>query len=589
MFRINTLQTDLEKTVDMIHKIFAIDVAVFDLQSRLIACTNGYLRQKGKSVHAPSIEEVIANTNVVVNKPGHMPTCQGCRFLGGCPAKIEILRSIRVEDSPVGVITFTSFSREGHERITNRLQDFVDTLNHFADWISQLVMLNHSPGPEGCSDRVLEAVMGLTRESVLVFNPDGSVERCSASAGELFSFCDLYTRSIYHILPEPVADKIIQGSFLKDTRLKIDNTPVRVSAEPVLEDDELKATAVLIRESEGREKTRVKVSVPARATNHPGISLENLLGNSPDIRKIKQKVKKLSSSSSTVLITGETGTGKGLLAKVIHFTGVRASGPFVPVNCTSIPETLFESELFGYEEGAFTGAKKGGKPGRFELAEGGTLFLDEIGEMPLHLQVKLLNVLQDHAFQRVGGVSPISMDVRIIAATNQDLDVLVKGKKFRADLYYRLNVIPIQLPVLARRKPDIQMLATAFLQESNWKAGKEIHRISTPVLELFHSYNWPGNIRELQNIIEYSVNMEETDTISPASLPENFLKRVSGHEPHMKYLPVPAEDIKSRVMMTEREVILSSLDRNGHDVRGKTQTARELGISLRTLYRKLRP
>ncbi len=592
MIQIHAFQNDLEKIVEIIHKAFSIDVAIFDLQSRLVACTKDYLLQKGSIVHAPSIEEVIANGNVVVNKPGHMPTCQGCRFLGNCPAKIEILRSIRTNDTPLGVITFTSFSQEGHEKIIGKINEYIDTLNTFADWIAQFLSQRQIIESKDWTHHILEASMGLTRENILVFNPDGSVKSCSASASELFSFCDLYTRSIYHILPEPVADKIMQGNYLKDTRLKIDNLPVLVSAQPVFSDEVLKAAVVLIKKYHDPAITGATSRLTAKNKNRAGstISPDNLLGESLGVQRLKRQVQKLANSNSTVLITGETGTGKGLLARVVHFSSSRAQGPFVPVNCTSIPETLFESELFGYEEGAFTGAKKGGKPGRFELAQGGTLFLDEIGEMPLHMQVKLLNVLQDYAFQRVGGINPISMDVRIIAATNQDLDQLVTEKKFRSDLYYRLNVIPMLLPPLCERKKDIPELAITFLKESNNKAGRDISLISEPVMHLFDLYDWPGNIRELQNIIEYSVNMEASDIISVQSLPDWFKKKIpQAKQKGARFFPgfQAGKDIKSKVMMTERDTILSCLDRNGHDVKGKKKTAQELGISLRTLYRKL--
>ncbi|MBU0973449.1 MAG: sigma 54-interacting transcriptional regulator, partial [Proteobacteria bacterium] len=278
-----------------------------------------------------------------------------------------------------------------------------------------------------------------------------------------------------------------------------------------------------------------------------------------------------------------------LLAKAIHTSGARSGGPFVPVNCASIPETLFESELFGYEEGAFTGAKKGGKPGRFELAEGGTLFLDEIGEMPLHLQVKLLNVLQDSFLQRVGGIRTTPIDVRVIAATNQDLSSLVRKKRFRADLFYRLNVIPMDLPPLSDRKEDINLLATAFLIQSNQNTGKNIRRFSNPVMAAFHAHDWPGNIRELQNIIEYSVNMEDSDTLTLESLPHRFLAyRSLLPDPKLSSPPLPGPDIRSAAMTAQLGTILACLDRYGHDVQGKTQAARELGISLRTLYRKLK-
>jgi len=207
--------------------------------------------------------------------------------------------------------------------------------------------------------------------------------------------------------------------------------------------------------------------------------------------------------------------------------------------------------------------------------------------MPLHMQVKLLNVLQDYALQRVGGITVTPIDVRVIAATNQDLYTLVKGKKFRADLFYRLNVIPMELPTLANRKEDIKILATAFLKESNQNADKEIRKFSPPVMAAFQAHDWPGNIRELQNIIEYSVNMEDSDTITLESLPRHFLNN-QNTPTELPVITHSHPNIRSTTKTAQIKAILSCLDRHGHDVQGKNQTARELGISLRTLYRKLK-
>ncbi|MCP4719926.1 MAG: AAA family ATPase, partial [Desulfobacteraceae bacterium] len=496
MIEMNACKQDLEQITRIIQGALKIDVAIFDLQSRLVACTDDYFHHKGKTVHAPSIDEVVAHGNVMVNQPGHMPSCAGCRFIGNCPAKIEILRSIRTDTTPLGVMTFTSFTREGHERITRETKTYVDALNLFSDWIAELMCKKNQDNKLDETEQVLKNAMDLSCESMLTIDPKGGVTRCNPLALKLFSFCDLYTRSAFHILPEPVVDKILDGNHLKETRVMISDRQAFVSARPIFLNERFNGAVLSIRHKQSiSDNSPTPLQLPGST-----LSLTSILGKSPGIIHIKEMTTRLSRSRSTILITGETGTGKGLLAKAIHHTGSRSKGPFVPVNCASIPETLFESELFGYEEGAFTGAKKGGKPGRFELAEGGTLFLDEIGEMPLHMQVKLLNVLQDYALQRVGGITVTPIDVRVIAATNQELGTLVNKKKFRADLFYRLNVIPMDLPPLSTRKEDIQILAQAFLKDSNQNAGKNICRFSTSVMEAFHAHDWPGNIRELQNI-----------------------------------------------------------------------------------------
>ena len=255
--------------------------------------------------------------------------------------------------------------------------------------------------------------------------------------------------------------------------------------------------------------------------------LDSILSKDSEMKNIKEKIKKIVNSSSSVLITGDTGTGKEMVAKAIHYTSNRSNNPFVPINCANIPESLFESELFGYEEGTFTGAKKGGKLGIFEMANGGTIFLDEIGELPLHLQAKLLRVLQENSIQRLGSIMPIPIDVRVIAATNQDLESMMDENTFRADLFYRLNVIPIHLPSLKERLADIDILIDHFIDKYNGRLMKNINNISKEAIDIMRLYQWPGNVRELENAIEYAMNIEDTETIQLSNLPNKIIKSVN--------------------------------------------------------------
>ena len=245
--------------------------------------------------------------------------------------------------------------------------------------------------------------------------------------------------------------------------------------------------------------------------------LPDIIGNTSAIQQVLKIVRKIAPTDSTVLITGETGVGKELIAKAIHSSSHRRNDTFVKVNCAAIPETLLESELFGYERGAFTGAVTS-KPGRFEIAHKGTAFLDEIGEIPFHLQAKLLNVLQDRAFERLGGVKTIKVDLRIIAATNIDLQNAVQSGKFRSDLFYRLNVVPIHIPPLRERKDDLILLVDYSFKKFTTKYKKIIH-ILPEVIAAFSNYDWPGNIRELENVLERMVVMSETDKLSLDQLP----------------------------------------------------------------------
>src|SRR5215813_4940819 len=243
-----------------------------------------------------------------------------------------------------------------------------------------------------------------------------------------------------------------------------------------------------------------------------------LVGQSPEIQNIFAVIEKVADTPSTVLITGESGTGKELIAKALHENSARREGHFIKINCAAIPKTLMESELFGYEKGAFTGAV-GSKPGRFELADKGTLFLDEIGEIPVEMQVKLLRVLQESEFERVGGIKTIKVDVRLIAATNRDLQEEIAAGNFREDLYYRLNVVPIHIPPLRERREDIAMLVEHFVGKFNERLKKNIEGVDAEALDRLVGHNWPGNIRELENVLERTILFCEGPRIRASDLP----------------------------------------------------------------------
>src|SRR5574342_535104 len=252
-----------------------------------------------------------------------------------------------------------------------------------------------------------------------------------------------------------------------------------------------------------------------------------LVGQSAAMRQVFEMIAKVADSPSTVLITGESGTGKELVARELHRGSSRRDRPLIKVNCAAIPKDLVESELFGYERGAFTGAV-GSKPGRFELADGGTLFLDEIGEIPLEMQVKLLRALQESEFERVGGVKTIRVDVRLITATNRDLKALIADGRFREDLYYRLNVVPIALPPLRERREDIPLLVAHFLEKYDRRLGKRVERMDEEAMQVLMRYPWPGNIRELENLVERSVLFADGPVISEAQLPDSLRERPPG-------------------------------------------------------------
>ncbi|HEY1584538.1 MAG TPA: sigma-54 dependent transcriptional regulator [Polyangia bacterium] len=340
-----------------------------------------------------------------------------------------------------------------------------------------------------------------------------------------------------------------------------------------------------------------------------------LIGRSPVLELVFSMIEKVADTPSTVLISGESGTGKELIARALHNNSSRKAGPFIKINCAAIPKTLMESELFGYEKGAFTGAV-GSKPGRFELADGGTLFLDEIGEIPVDMQVKLLRVLQESEFERVGGIKTIKVDVRLVTATNRDLQKEVAAGTFREDLYYRLNVVPVHLPPLRERRGDIPLLVAHFVARFNERLKKQITSVDDEAVAKLTAHSWPGNIRELENVLERTILFSEGPTIRAVDLPPEFSGTTTPAAAATANVPLavpPASSIpnvtppfgttappppggegrasslkelvRQETERVERELIVRALDETGGNV---TQAARKLKISRKSLQNKMK-
>lgn len=303
------------------------------------------------------------------------------------------------------------------------------------------------------------------------------------------------------------------------------------------------------RESLVAENRRLKLQLGDR------YQLNNIVGNCGSMRHVYEQIVQVANSNATVLVRGESGTGKELVARAIHFSSNRKSNPFICVNCAALPENLIESELFGHEKGAFTGAMRQRK-GRFELANGGSLFLDEIGDISPSVQIRLLRVLQERNFERVGGDKTITVNVRVITATSQDLEEKIREARFREDLYYRLNVFPIHVPPLRERRSDVNLLADHFVQKYNELYGKTIRRISTSAINMMMAYHWPGNVRELENCIERAVLTTTDDVIHSYTLPPSLQ---TAAETHTSIIPEAGASLKTMVDSYEREVIVDAL------------------------------
>ncbi|HPA53781.1 MAG TPA: sigma-54-dependent Fis family transcriptional regulator [Bacillota bacterium] len=381
--------------------------------------------------------------------------------------------------------------------------------------------------------------------------------------------------------------KPIKGALMKVGPARKE---VLVNAAPIIVNGELRGSVGVIHDmseitklsNELKNAKNIIRSLEAKYT------FEDIIGSDPLLLSAIDKAKKAAEIPITVLLRGESGTGKEIFAHAIHNESERKFRKFIKVNCSAIPETLLESELFGYEEGAFTGAKKGGKKGLFEEAEGGTIFLDEIGEIPHSTQTKLLRVLQEKEIVRVGGTKSISIDVRIIAATNVDLEGAIESGRFRADLYYRLNVLPITIPPLRLRKGDIYDLSIFFIKKFNQQYGRNVRDITQQAVSRLKEYNWPGNVRELDNFIGRAIiNMKASDTVIQENhLPklEGFLDAGDNPDARMKGRGSISMTLDSVVEKAEKEHIAKVMKECGNN---KTKAAKNLNISLRSLYYKL--
>lgn len=346
---------------------------------------------------------------------------------------------------------------------------------------------------------------------------------------------------------------------------------------------DLSGAQILVNKLSELEKELALYKDVVNSIYSPKYCFERIVGNNPCIVRVKSMAEQLAQTGSTVLITGESGTGKELFAHSIHQASPRVNFPFVRVNCAALPENLLESELFGYEEGAFTGARKGGKPGKFELANRGTIFLDEIGDMPLGMQAKLLIVLQEREIERIGGTKPVRVDVRVIAATNRNLEKMVEQGKFREDLFYRLNVVVLDIPPLRQRLDDIPALVKNLLPRLNQRLNTGVEKVSQEALDLLRSYHWPGNVRELENLLERAINLADlnNETCLMArhfpSLQKTALEQVLSHRGE--------ETLAQAVEKLEKEMIRRVLQETSHN---KSQTAKVLGLHGSVLYRKLK-
>ena len=477
--------------------------------------------------------------------------------------------------------------------------------------VAHAVVVDHNEHPVGLVAKVdlirtligrsrlqqtLAAVLEAAYDGIFAVDGHGQITLVSQAMSDYLGLSteDMLGHPIGLVFPEArMEETLLTGAGDRGHLLSIEGQQCILSRIPLLDGDQvIGAVGVLmfrglehLRDIVHRLDTLEKQvsyykSELSRFTEHQ-LHVDDIVTCNRTMESLKTKAGRAAASLSTILILGETGTGKDVLVQAIHNDSGR-NGPLIKVNCAAIPDSLLESEFFGYEDGAFTGAKKGGKPGKFELADGGTIFLDEIGDMSPYLQAKLLRVLQERAFERVGGTRTIKVNVRVIAATNQNLEELITEGKFRADLFYRLNVIRLRLPPLRDRKEDLRPLAYSFIEKFNRILGRNVSGLSPDALYLLQKYNWPGNIRELENAIEHALNLTSQGVIQPSNLPEYL--RLDNSLVIGPPAPTKLSGIRHMGKQADREAILVALkEADGN----RSRAARLLGISRSTLYEKM--
>lgn len=566
MTQLESVRSGIEHFVSAAAEAFRVEAAVFNQESSLFFCTPTYLKKKGNAVHYTFIQDVIVNGSVLVTEPGKMPSCIGCRFNEHCPSTMEILCCIHSGTEVAGVISFTSFTKEGQKRISENTDIYLNAITKLSSLIGEYLQQFSGDSTAADTEKLIESLMSLCEQPLLLTDPNGVVLRYNQLADKILKFCNVSSTSLRQIFSEDMARRITSGNDLFEKKASIGENTAKVTTRSIYSQNHLHSILV-------RLSNEFYENLPESG------AFERLIGSSHAFVHIQNLIKRVADSPTPILITGETGTGKELVARSFHEQSRRNKYPFVAINCSSIPENLFESELFGYEEGSFTGAKKGGKMGRIEMAQSGTLFLDELGEMPLSVQPKLLRVLQEYELERVGSTKKIHLDIRIVAATNRDLREMIKEGKFREDLFYRISVINVKLPPLRDRKEDIIPISLNYLERLKTKMTTPLRTISHEAEQAFLSYSWPGNIRELQNVVEYAANLCDSDTLTLADLPE--------HMRGLEECPDTEKQKETPLPDSQEKQILDLLSTYGHTLEGKKKIAADLGISLRTLYRKL--
>lgn len=572
------IQPTIQRFARMLASVLQLEVEIVDENLCRVAGTGAYGKFLGRQLSGNSrlLRYVLeTKTEKVVTQSRFDPLCEGCDSKDSCREKAFLGTPVILQDRCVGVISLIAVTHEQQEHISDNLREFSDYVRHISTiFVSKLL---EDQGPGDNISKIFATMIDNMDQGVLVIDEENRVQFVNQTA--------LKTLGV-------VQNNII-GKAIRFRPLTFESNFTHGHMQHIVSwDDKSELIIGQLHNIQGRQlflmafhQSHSSFSV-ANATDEPHI--EQLVGECRVMRQLKRLISRIAPSPSSVMVVGESGTGKEVVARAIHKLSGRRNKPFIAINCAAIPEQLLESELFGYVKGAFTGASANGKTGLIQAANTGTLFLDEIGDMPLMLQAKLLRAIEAREILPIGASSPIQVDIRIISATNQNLAQFIAEGKFREDLFYRLNVIPLTLPPLRERQEDTELLVHYFLHLHTRRLGSVYPGIAPDVVELLRKHRWPGNLRELSNLMEYLVNVVPSgEVIDSTLLPPNLLnistEQAEGAEASEAHLALDDAGGTALEEM-EKQMIREALSRHN----SKKQVADELGIGIATLYRKIK-
>ncbi|QMB98707.1 sigma-54-dependent transcriptional regulator [Escherichia coli] len=573
------IQPTIQRFARMLASVLQLEVEIVDENLCRVAGTGAYGKFLGRQLSGNSrlLRHVLeTKTEKVVTQSRFDPLCEGCDSKENCREKAFLGTPVILQDRCVGVISLIAVTHEQQEHISDNLREFSDYVRHISTiFVSKLL---EDQGPGDNISKIFATMIDNMEQGVLVIDDESRVQFVNQTA--------LKTLGV-------VQNNII-GKPIRFRPLTFESNFTHGHMQHIVSwDDKSELIIGQLHNIQGRQlflmafhQSHTSFSV-ANAPDEPHI--EQLVGECRVMRQLKRLISRIAPSPSSVMVVGESGTGKEVVARAIHKLSGRRNKPFIAINCAAIPEQLLESELFGYVKGAFTGASANGKTGLIQAANTGTLFLDEIGDMPLMLQAKLLRAIEAREILPIGASSPIQVDIRIISATNQNLAQFIAEGKFREDLFYRLNVIPITLPPLRERQEDIELLVHYFLHLHTRRLGSVYPGIAPDVVEILRKHRWPGNLRELSNLMEYLVNVVPSgEVIDSTLLPPNLLNNGTTEQSdatEVSEAHLSLDDAGGTALEEmEKQMIREALSRHN----SKKQVADELGIGIATLYRKIK-